>query len=258
MTNDPGATADHVLANRVSWDTYADEWVERGRVQWASDEACWGVWQVPESELRLLPQVGGRDTIELGCGTGYVSAWLARRGGRSDLAISEYGAALWCDPYRWIPEAARILRVGGELVFLSRSYLASLTSPDEDVRASEQLQRDHFGMHRFDWPDAEGAVEFGITHGDMISLLRRSGSRSKTWSRCERPRTPRHPPTRWRRPRGPGGGPSRKHGRPAGPADRCVAELDGSYGTLAVLSMTLMSVPPGRGKTHSEPSPFKS
>ena len=27
-----------------------------------------------------------------------------------DLAISEYGAALWCDPYRWIPEAARILR----------------------------------------------------------------------------------------------------------------------------------------------------
>jgi protein-L-isoaspartate O-methyltransferase len=94
MTNDPGATADHVLANRVSWDTYADEWVERGRVQWASDEACWGVWQVPESELRLLPQVGGRDTIELGCGTGYVSAWLARRGARSDLAISEYGAAL--------------------------------------------------------------------------------------------------------------------------------------------------------------------
>ena len=92
-----------------------------------------------------------------------------------DLAISEYGAALWCDPYRWIPEAARILRPGGELVFLSRSYLASLTSPDEDLPASEHLQRDHFGMHRFDWPDAEGAVEFGLTHGDMIRLLLRSG-----------------------------------------------------------------------------------
>jgi hypothetical protein len=39
----------------------------------------------------------------------------------------------------------------------------------------EQLQRDHFGLHRFDWPDADGAVEFGLAHGDMIRLLRDSG-----------------------------------------------------------------------------------
>jgi hypothetical protein len=128
MEEDVGATADHVLANRVSWDADADAWVERGRVLWASDEPCWGVWSVRESELGLLPEVGGRDTVELGCGTGYVSAWLARRGARRD----------------------------------------------EDVPATEQLQRDHFGMH-FDWPDAEGAVEFGLAHGDMIGLLRRSG-----------------------------------------------------------------------------------
>ena len=38
-----------------------------------------------------------------------------------DLAISEYGASIWCDPYAWIPEAARILRPGGELVFLVNS-----------------------------------------------------------------------------------------------------------------------------------------
>ena len=38
--------------------------------------------------------------------------------GSFDLAISEYGASIWCDPYRWIPEAARLLRSGGELVFL--------------------------------------------------------------------------------------------------------------------------------------------
>ena len=92
-----------------------------------------------------------------------------------DLAISEYGAAIWCDPYRWIPEAARILRPCGELVFLGRSYLSLLTSPDEDLPATEQLQRDHFGMHRFAWPDADGAVEFALTHGDMIRLLRDSG-----------------------------------------------------------------------------------
>jgi len=27
-----------------------------------------------------------------------------------DVAISEHGADAWCDPYRWIPEAARLLR----------------------------------------------------------------------------------------------------------------------------------------------------
>jgi hypothetical protein len=60
-------------------------------------------------------------------------------------------------------------------VFLGHSYLAMLTFPPADLPATEQLQRDHFGMHRFDWPDADGAVEFAITHGDMIRLLRDSG-----------------------------------------------------------------------------------
>ena len=42
-----------------------------------------GIWGVPESELPLLPdELEGKDAIELGCGTGYVSAWLARRGAR--------------------------------------------------------------------------------------------------------------------------------------------------------------------------------
>ena len=95
-----------------------------------------------------------RDAVELGCGTAYVSAWLAQRGARPigvdptpgqlriarvdagrvsdsafplvlaageqvplrdelfDLVISEYGAAIWADPYRWIVEAARLLRAG--------------------------------------------------------------------------------------------------------------------------------------------------
>lgn len=211
-----GITSQHVLANRVSWDADADNWVERGRVLWANDRISWGIWGVPEHELRLLPELRDLRVVELGCGTGYVSSWLARRGARAvgldnssrqlatartfqgefgvgfplvhadaerppfrdasfDLALSEYGAAIWCDPYRWIPEAARILRPGGRLVFLGHSYLAMLTLPEEDLPATDRLQRDHFGMHRFDWPEAEGAVEFAITHGEMIRLLRRSG-----------------------------------------------------------------------------------
>ena len=33
-----------------------------------------------------------------------------------DLVVSEYGASIWADPYRWIPEASRLLRPGGLLV----------------------------------------------------------------------------------------------------------------------------------------------
>jgi SAM-dependent methyltransferase len=91
-----------------------------------------------------------------------------------DLAISEYGAAIWCDPYRWIPEAARLLRPGGTLIFLGHSYISMLTSPEVELPAGETLVRPHFGMHRFEWPDEDG-VEFAIPHGDMIALLRSSG-----------------------------------------------------------------------------------
>jgi SAM-dependent methyltransferase len=82
MTDGENATADHVLANRVSWDADADSWVDRGRILWAAEEITWGIWGVPESELHLLPEVRGMDAVELGCGTGYVSSWLSRRGAR--------------------------------------------------------------------------------------------------------------------------------------------------------------------------------
>jgi SAM-dependent methyltransferase len=206
---------DHVRRNRESWDAIAREWVERGRRAWEREEITWGIWSVRESDLGLLPDVKGLDVVELGCGSAYLAAWLARRGGRVvgldnsagqlataltlqrefdvrfplvqadaerapfrdesfDLAVSEYGAAIWCDPYVWIPEAARILRSGGRLVFLGNSYLAVLTFPDAGP-AGETLQRDHFGMHRFEWPDSDGAVDFHITHGEMIRVLRSSG-----------------------------------------------------------------------------------
>ena len=119
---------------------------------WAEPEPTWGIWNVAETQASVLPaDLEDRDTVELGCGTGYVSAWLARRGARPagldnsaaqlatarqlqdqfgarfplvhgsaeqapfaatsfDLAISKYGASIWCAPYAWIPEAARLPR----------------------------------------------------------------------------------------------------------------------------------------------------
>ena len=92
--------------------------------------------------------------------------------GSFDLVLSEYGASIWCDPSAWVPEAARLLRPGGRLIFLRNSTLVILCSPDGDDRVAERLARPQFGMWRFEW---DGGVEFHLAHGDWIRLLRGSG-----------------------------------------------------------------------------------
>ena len=210
-------SADHLRRNRVLWDRWAEQYVANGERSWATADATWGIWSVPEADVGMLPDdLAGKDAIELGCGTAYVSSWLARRGARVvgidnsqaqlatarrlqhahgmhfpllqgnaetvpfpdasfDFAISEYGACLWADPYRWVPEAARLLRPGGRLVFLVNSSLLTLCVHEQDgVAATNALLRPSFGMHRLEWLDDPG-VEFHLSHGDWIGLLRRSG-----------------------------------------------------------------------------------
>ena len=214
---DESELPEHVRRNRAHWDALAARYAGPGERAWAREEPTWGVFRVPESQLHVLPEdLAGKDAIELGCGTAYVSAWMARRGARVvgidnsaaqlatarrlqrehgldfplvhgnaeavpypdasfDFAISEYGASLWADPERWIPEAARLLRPGGRLVFLTNSFLMTLCVPEEDdAAATDRLLRPAFGMYRVEWPGDHG-VEFHLAHGDWIRLLRRSG-----------------------------------------------------------------------------------
>lgn len=49
--------------------------------------------------------------------------------GSFDFAISEYGAAIWCEPSAWISEAYRLLLPGGELVFLGNHPLVMVAPP---------------------------------------------------------------------------------------------------------------------------------
>ncbi len=91
-----------------------------------------------------------------------------------DLAVSEYGASLWCDPARWVPEAARLLRPGGRLVFLTNSMLATLCFPSGPGPATESLQRPQRGMYAMTW-EVDDGVEFHLGHGEWIDVLRRAG-----------------------------------------------------------------------------------
>ena len=212
------ALPEHVAANREAWDRYAPEYANAGARAWARTEPNWGLWGILESEVRFLPDdLEGLDAVELGCGTAYVSAWLARRGARVvgidnspeqlatarrlqtehgldfplhlgnaeatsfadasfDLAISEYGACLWADPYAWVPEAARILRPGGQLIFLTNGLILNLAVEElvADDPAKDRLLRPMFGMHRTVWPD-DSSVEFHLPHGEWIRLLREHG-----------------------------------------------------------------------------------
>ena len=74
----------HVPVTRRQWDEHMSAWFERyARSRWAAAEPYWGIWCIPQSQLPVLPaDAAGAAAVELGCGSGYVSAWLARRGAR--------------------------------------------------------------------------------------------------------------------------------------------------------------------------------
>ena len=213
---------EHVVENRRHWDAMAATWVAGGERNWELAEPEWGMWNIPNHELALLPDdLRGRRVIELGCGTGYISAWMRRRGasvyavdnseqqlatarrlaaehgvddiewvhgnaeqvdqpdGSFDFAISEYGAAIWCDPSVWIPEAHRLLRPGGQLVFLGNHPLGMVCSPvSGDAPAGLALERDYFGLGRLDWTDAvedPGGIEFNMEISSWMRLFRTTG-----------------------------------------------------------------------------------
>ncbi len=82
----------HVGLNRAYWeDEAAAVHGPLAHGHWSATEPHWGLWATPESQVSMLPEdVAGMDAIELGCGTGYVSSWLARTGARPvGIDISE-------------------------------------------------------------------------------------------------------------------------------------------------------------------------
>lgn len=155
------------------------------------------------------------DVLELGSGAAAISAHLARRGLRPvavdlseaqlkiaeqlqresglsfplicanaeavpfdnesfDVAISEYGASLWCNPRRWLPEAHRLLRPDGWLIFFTNGAMLMACTPWDGGEAEDRLVRDYFSRYRVEFP-GDGGVEFHLTHGHWIRLLRASG-----------------------------------------------------------------------------------
>ena len=91
-----------------------------------------------------------------------------------DLAVSEYGASVWCDPQLWLHEASRLLRPEGVLVFFTSGAMLMTCTADTGGPAGTSLARDYFSRYRFEFPE-EDTVEFHLTHGDWVRALREAG-----------------------------------------------------------------------------------
>ena len=76
------------------------------------------------------------------------------------LVVSEYGASIWCDTRLWIAEAARLLRPGGELVFMRGSTLRNLCVPEDEGPATDRLLAPQKGLYRIDWQEGSSALPF--------------------------------------------------------------------------------------------------
>ena len=150
--------------------------------------SSWGIWNVPETQVGALPDVDGKDVVELGlrdrvrvgvAGAARRAAGRRRRvreparhrprdagQARARVPAASTRARRTCRCPTIAPtrdqrvrrvacgatrtpgsrEAARLLRPGGRLVFLTNSLLVALCAPDDGRRPTDRLLRDQRGL----------------------------------------------------------------------------------------------------------------
>lgn len=89
-----------------------------------------------------------------------------------DIIFCDWGAMTFCDPRRTVPEAARLLRSAGILVFTNATPISMLCQNTQTDQFERRLVNDYFGMHRLEWEDEVG---FQLTYGEWIRLFRQNG-----------------------------------------------------------------------------------
>ncbi|MDQ4125106.1 MAG: methyltransferase domain-containing protein [Actinomycetota bacterium] len=87
MSVDP---AEAIAGNRRAWDIGSAEYQAQHDAFLTENALAWGIWRVPEEQLRLLGDVAGKLVLEYGCGGAQFSTALAQQGAHAvGLDISE-------------------------------------------------------------------------------------------------------------------------------------------------------------------------
>ncbi len=89
-----------------------------------------------------------------------------------DIVFCDHGAMTFADPYRTVPEAARLLRPGGLFAFNHGSTIADLVWPAGADRPGDRLVMDYFGLRTI---VEEGETSFQLPYGAWIALFRANG-----------------------------------------------------------------------------------
>jgi SAM-dependent methyltransferase len=120
---DPHALPEHAVANRTSWNADSDTYQsDHGPQLGAVGGPGWGVWQISDSELQVLGEVGGRDILEFGCGAAQWSIALAKAGANPvGLDLSE----------KQLEHARRLMAEAGVDFPLIHASGESVPLPDE-------------------------------------------------------------------------------------------------------------------------------
>ncbi len=201
-----------INANRDHWNRTSAAYQERSDPQIGAAPRLWGMYSIPDAELAALGEVTGLRVLELGCGGGQWSRSLAAEARRLvgfdlsdaqlaaarqamgavcyplvqgaaqqlpfaaasfDLVFCDHGGLSWAPPDLVVPEAARVLRAGGRLIFNVASPWLEACYHEASDRVTTSLHRDYFGLGPI--AEEDGATSYTLGYGDMIRTLRSAG-----------------------------------------------------------------------------------
>ncbi len=203
----------HEIKNQAFWDRTSADYQTKHASQLDKKALAWGVWAIPESELRVLGDVRGKDVLEFGCGAAQWSIFLARLGARPvglDLSQAqlEHARRLMRENGVEFPlvhasaEAVPLPDASFDVVFCDHGAM-TFADPVRTLPEAARLLRPG-GLFAFNmtspimelcWDDAEDVVREGLTrdyfgmrggedeetvvfqlpYGDWIRLFRANG-----------------------------------------------------------------------------------